>query len=351
MHAPRPLLAGAVLLTLLVLGIACGKKNTAPTAPKPDPPACSVSPETLSFGSVRVGSAADLGFSITNSGGGTLAGSISDTSAVFTVGSETSYSLTAGQSAYFGVRFAPLREGAQSATILTGSSGCPTVTCTGTTPTDPICSLWPRPLAFGEVEVYSSKELAFTITNSGGGTLSGTVTSPRADFQVVGNAAYSLAANQSATFTVRFTPSRGDTQTCFLNTGSTCGPVPLTGTGIYPPGQAIAQLDFGQVAIGQSAERTFTVSYSITCGTNPYAVCASTPGDARFWVYGSSASSALIYRCDLDYDITFPHTYTVLFVPLQAGPQHCLITLQCKSVPLQNAFTRFGYVVCTGVGY
>ncbi|TFG40026.1 MAG: hypothetical protein E4H48_08185, partial [Syntrophobacterales bacterium] len=108
MQAPRTILAGVALLALLILGIACGKKSTIPTAPPANPPVCSVNPTNLDFGSVRVGYGSDLTFSIANTGGGTLAGTLSDTSAAFILLGVTSYSPTAGQSADFTVRFAPL---------------------------------------------------------------------------------------------------------------------------------------------------------------------------------------------------------------------------------------------------
>lgn len=350
MHAPRAILAGVTLLALLVLGIACGKKSSTPTRPPVDDPMCAVSPESLNFGSIRLGSATDLTFSIANTGGGTLSGTLSDTSAAFTLLGATSYSLTAGQFADFTVRFVPLREGAQSATILTGSSGCPTVTCLGATPADPICAVWPISLGFGEVDLYSSKDMTFEIENGGGGVLVGTVTSPKPDFQVVGNATYSLAANQSATITVRFSPTVSGSQVCFLNTGCTePDSFLVVGQGVLPTGTKFAELDFGQVALGQSAQRTFTVSYSTTCGTNPYAVCTSTPSTTPFVVDGAYPGSPS-YRCGTDYSITFPHTYTVFFTPQQAGTQHCFIKLQCQSDAIGH-FVHFGYVACTGVGY
>jgi hypothetical protein len=347
MHAPRTILAGVTVFALLILGIACGKKS-APTAPRPDPPVCSVSPETLSFGSVRVGYGSDLTFSIANTGGGTLSGTLSDTSAAFILLGVTSYSLTHGQYADISVRFAPLREGPQSATISTGSSGCPTVTCVGSTPSVPECQVRASSTDFGTVELESSQERTFTLTNSGGGTLAGTFTSPKADFQVVGNASYSLSVNQSATITVRFTPTRTDTQTCLLNTGSPqCGSILVIGSGTP---LAEVDLDFGRVAVGQSAERTFTV-YSACGSTLPYAVCTGTPGEAPFRVDGAYPGTPMSYRCDTNYSLLLPYTYTVFFTPQQTGTQRCGITLLCKSVPLQSAFVPFDNVTCRGVGY
>ena len=64
------------------------------------------------------------------------------------------------------------------------------------------------------------------------------------------------------------------------------------------------------------------------------------------WAYAGSPS----YRCDTSYDITFPYTYTAMFIPQQAGTQQCLIKLRCESVEYAG-YVMFGYVTCTGVGY
>ncbi len=348
----RMRLAPVLLFLVLAASLwtACGKKSS-PTAPPANPPVCTVRPTSLDFGIVPLGHGSDLSLSVTNTGGGTLVGTLIDTSTAFTIFGDPSYSLAAGQGAGFTVSFAPLREGSQSASIRVGADGSQTVICTGTTPSAPECQvrvLSPS-LDAGAVEIYSSKDIQISLTNAGGGMLVGTVTSPKADFKVVGSPSYSLSASQSATFTVRFTPTKVDTQTCLVNTGSPqCGSFVIAGTGTRPPGEQFANLDFGRVAIGQSAERTFTV-YTAACGTNPYGVCAITPLEARFWVDGSSVG-AIHYRCDLNHDVTFPRTYTATFVPLAAGTQHCVITFQCESVEYAG-YTTFGYATCTGVGY
>lgn len=352
MRSPRRLIVVLGIIAAVTLWTACGKKSSTPTSPQVDDPVCAVSPESLDFGSVRVGYGADLTFSVANSGGGTLAGALSDTSAAFELVGSDSYSLTAGQAATFTVRFAPLREGAQSCVIETGSSACGAVTCLGTTPSVPECQirLVSASANFGDVELYGSADLQFRISNAGGGTLAGTVSCEKPDFEIVGTASYSLTANQSTTFTVRFTPTVSGSQVCVVSPGcSACDSLLVAGTGTLPSGTKFADLDFGRVAVGSSSERTFTVSYSTICGTNPYGVCASTPSETPFRVVGAWAGSPS-YRCDTDYSITFPHTYTAMFVPQQTGTQHCLIKLQCESVQYAG-YKAFGYVTCTGVGY
>ncbi|MFQ5802402.1 MAG: choice-of-anchor D domain-containing protein [Candidatus Methylomirabilales bacterium] len=69
-------------------------------------PVISVTPSSLDFGNVPVGSSADRTFTVRNTGGGTLTGSAS-TSAPFSIVGSASYSLTANASTTMTVRFSP----------------------------------------------------------------------------------------------------------------------------------------------------------------------------------------------------------------------------------------------------
>src|ERR1043166_5846289 len=126
----------------------------------------------------------------------------------------------------------------------------------------PVCSLNATSLVFGDVLVGASADRQFTLTNSGGGTLSGTVTDTSAAYRIVGGASFSLAANQAATFTVRFTPSHAGVRNCSLQLGTGCN-VACSGTGTVPPILACevapTSIDFGTVTLGQVVDRTFTL--------------------------------------------------------------------------------------------
>jgi hypothetical protein len=105
------------------------------TAPAP---VLSVSPVSRVFGSVAVGSSADLSFTVQNTGGGTLAGSAS-VPAPFSIVSGSPYSLTAGQSIYVWARFAPTSaQDSTAAVSFSGASGASaTVSGTGISPQIP----------------------------------------------------------------------------------------------------------------------------------------------------------------------------------------------------------------------
>ena len=86
------------------------------------PPSMAISPESLDFGSLEVGSSADGVFIVTNNGGGLLTGTAS-TGAPFSVVSGSPYTLGHQQSATVTVRFTPTAEGAAAETVVFSGSG------------------------------------------------------------------------------------------------------------------------------------------------------------------------------------------------------------------------------------
>ena len=99
----------------------------------PVPPALSVIPASLDFGTVSVGSSADKAFVVTNTGGGILTGSVS-ASAPFSIISGGSFSLTLGTSQTVVVRFSPTATGTSAGNVTFTSNGgnvSPLVTGTG----------------------------------------------------------------------------------------------------------------------------------------------------------------------------------------------------------------------------
>jgi immune inhibitor A len=197
-------------------------------------PACLVDPVSLDFGTVTVGGSTDDTFTITNTGGGTLAGTVSEACGEYSIVSGGgAYSLGAEQSVVVTVRFAPTTAGPHVCTIETGSAECADVDCTGAGEDPPACLVDPVSLDFGTVTVGGSTDDTFTITNTGGGTLAGTVSEACGEYSIVsGGGAYSLGAGQSVVVTVRFTPSTGDTFVCVVETGETsCSDVSCLGVG------------------------------------------------------------------------------------------------------------------------
>ena len=162
-------------------------------------PVLSVTPTSLAFGSVTVNSTKDLTFTVTNSGGGTLTGSVT-TSSPYSVTAGSSFSLGAGAGQVVTVRFSPTSSGnflGNASVSSNGGSASVTLSGTGTAvSTNPLLSVTPTSLAFGSVMVGSTKDLTFTVTNSGGGTLTGSVTTS-SPFSVTVGSSFSAYPNNS----------------------------------------------------------------------------------------------------------------------------------------------------------
>lgn len=96
------------------------------------PPVCEVSPTSIDFGTVAVGTYVDSLFIMTNVGADTLSGSVSESCDHYSIVSGGGgYSLAAGETLTVTVRFEPAALGEHACLIETGSGLCSDVSCTG----------------------------------------------------------------------------------------------------------------------------------------------------------------------------------------------------------------------------
>ncbi len=297
-------------------------------------PDCQVEPPSLDFGGVPIGSIADARFTITNTGGGLLSGSVTEQCEEFTIVSGGgSYALGAGQARQVSVRFAPAVPGAVECSIDLGTTDCGTVTATGTGEALPDCLVDATSLDFGVVPIGSFADLSFTITNLGGGTLSGSVAEQCGDFAIVsGEGSYALGAGQSRPVSVRYSPTIPGAVECSIDLGNTdCGAVTATGTGEALPACQVdpTALPFGLVPIGSYAEASFTITN--TGGGTLSGFVAEQCGD--FAIVSGGGSYAL--------GAGQAHPVTVRFTPSLESPVQCTIDLGHEDC---------ADVICTGAG-
>ena len=334
----------------LLIGLACSKKQ--PTAPPQ--PACSVSPTSLTFDPIPVGfSSPQKTFTITNTGGGTLAGTVSSPCPDFSIESGAGdYRLAAGQSVTVALRFVPQSAGSKSCQV---STDCSQVTLTGATTATP-CQLVPTSLEFDSVTVGQTRDLTFSLTNNGSpiDTIRGTMTEPCNDFSLVGQTTYRLGGGQSQSFTVRFAPSVSARQLCSIQTGSTgCSTVGLAGTGVPVSADceiSPATLSFGQVAIAGRADLTFQVR-NVGSGRLTGSVSESCP---EFSIPGTTS---------YDLGAGASQTFIVRFEPVTEGAKNCTVNTGtgCAALPVTgtgqvgceaNPFRlAFGIVRYAGTGF
>jgi len=175
----------------------------------------------------------------------------------------------------------------------------------------PVCAASTTNIALGTYVSGETKDTTFTVTNAGGGTLSGVVRFLDANpppFSLVGSTSYALGSGQGQSFTVRYTaPSVpightvSDARMIGLGTGcAALGPLTVQATAEPPPQCALSTtvLDFGTVPVGQSADLSFdlhNVGGGTLCGTVTEACadfsivvnqqyCATPPGFPRVLV-------------------------------------------------------------------
>src|SRR4029079_18308379 len=124
------------------------------------------------------------------------------------------------------------------------------------------CLVSPTDLTFGSVATGSFLDKNFTITNAGGGTLSGNVSENCNFFSLVsGGGVFNIPGGGSITVTVRFSPTVVGFGHCGVGTGNLgCTNVTATGTGAQPTACQVSPLsiDFGTVALGSSSDKTVT---------------------------------------------------------------------------------------------
>ena len=97
-----------------------------------------------------------------------------------------------------------------------------------------------------------------------GGVLAGDVSETCDHYEVVsGGGAYSLAADESLTVTVRFRPAAAGTHGCSIETGQAkCSDVACTGDGADVPACLVqpASIDFGSVFVWDYRDTTFSIT-------------------------------------------------------------------------------------------
>jgi hypothetical protein len=208
------------------------------------PGTLSANPTSLSFGSVQVGNTASLSETLTNTGGTAVTISQANvTGAGFSItGLTLPTTLNAAQSVTFTVKFAPTSAGAVSgnlAIVSDASNSTLNIGLSGTGTAQGQLSVSPGTLNFGNVVVNASASLNGSLTASGASVTVTSGSSDSSEFVLSGiTLPKTIAAGQSASFTVTFTPNASGAASAsltFLSNASNSPTVEtLTGTGQAP---------------------------------------------------------------------------------------------------------------------
>ena len=198
-----PLIGGSHAANLTFTG--GGGISAALTGSSYPPPVLFVTPLSQAFGDIPVGATVERSYYVTNTGGGRLNG-ITMVRAPFRVISGDSYSLAANEGQEVVVQYSPTTPGDHQANLTFAGDGWVVALVAGSAHNPPILSLTPLSQVFGDIRVGSTAERTFYITNTGGGTLSGTAL-VAAPFSIVAGGSYSLSANQGQAVVVEYNPA------------------------------------------------------------------------------------------------------------------------------------------------
>jgi sugar lactone lactonase YvrE len=234
-------------------------------------PTAMLTPSSLSFGSVMMGSSPSKVVTLTNSGVGLLHLSSVALSgdANFSQTSTCGATLAANTSCMVTVTYAPTLAGNNSATLTFSDDSS-----TGVTQTVALtgfaavvsATLTPGIYDFGDVYVTLGGTEAFILTNTGTGALNISSVQLAASvafiYTYTNSCGTSLAAGASCTLSVSFLPTTTGARSATLTIQDDAGTQTstITGTGVSPVAIVPRNYDFGSVPVGVSASQVFILS-------------------------------------------------------------------------------------------
>jgi hypothetical protein len=301
---------------------------------------------------VVVGSSQSLSETITNTGGSSVTisqATISGTGFSLS-GITTPVTLTAGQSATFTVKFAPLTAASASGNVtITSTASNPTLTIpvTGTGVTQGTLGSNPTSLSFGSVTVGNNQALSETVTNTGGSS----VTISQASISGTGfslsgiTTPLTLAAGQSASFSIAFAPQSAASASGNVTITSTASnptlTIPVAGTGVTQGtlGSSPASLSFGSVTVGNNQALSETVTNT---GGSSVTISQASISGTGFSLSGITTPLTLSAGQSA--------TFTVSFAPQSVGSTtgSLLITSNASNPTLSVALTGAGTSTTAG---
>lgn len=274
-------------------------------------PLARLSPASLAFGSVTVGSSsAPQAVTLTNSGSAALNITSIAASGAFTASHACGASLAEGASCAVSVVFTPTGAGAASGSLSVSSNASGSPHSVGLAGTGALASTgilqWAdgAALDFGSTTVDDDAPTrTLTLSNAGSGTAtlaSLDITGPHAaDFRVDGGSGctpgLALAAGAQCTVVVGFSPAAAGARSASLaiaaSNASTPEAIALSGTGVAPAAPALglsaASLGFTAPASGTAAAQTLTLTNT---GTAELHLSAITLSSARFTASGDDSA-------------------------------------------------------------
>ena len=250
-------------------------------------PVVSLSPTSLNFGNVAVGSTSAPQVVTLNANGSLSISSIT-TSGPYAQTNTCGTGFTGSGSCTISVTFTPTATGTETGTLTVTDSGAAspqTVSLTGVG-TQPAVKLSPASLTFATQVVFTtSSPQNVTLTNTGNGTLSITGISVTGQFTQTNTCGSSVAPEGSCTITVKFTPKSKGPLTGKVNVADNAPGSPqsvaLSGTGTYLQ-LSPASINFGSQPVGTTSlpkKITVTNKGSTSVSITGISIAGSNSGD------------------------------------------------------------------------
>jgi hypothetical protein len=277
-----------------------------------------VSPQSVSFGNVPVGSNGSQTVSLLNTGTGpvnisqaTMAGNGFGMS-----GLAVPMTLGPGQSTAFTVSFAPAGAGSASGNISVVSNAANSVSTVALSGmgVQPQMSATPGSVSFGTVTVGQTSSQAVTLTNAGGAPLNITqLSGPGTGFSLTGLALpLTLAPGKSTAFTVSFTPTSGTNSSSSLmlvsNAPTSPTTIPLSGAGsaqVLQLTPSATSLSFGSQTLNASTTQSVTLTNT---GNSAVSISQVNVAGTGFTLNGSAPLVTLSVGQAASFSVSFTPT-------------------------------------------
>jgi Cep192 domain 4/Abnormal spindle-like microcephaly-assoc'd, ASPM-SPD-2-Hydin/HYDIN/CFA65/VesB-like, Ig-like domain len=294
-------------------------------------PAMSVTPSSVSFGTVTDGTGSTQAITLKNTGNANLVvSSESVTGTGFSVVNFTAQTLTPGSSMGFNAVFSPTSPGAVSGSISvsTNLTGSPTAIALTGTGANPAMSITPSSVAFGSVVDGTNNSQTITVKNTG--TVNLVVSSQSVTgtgFSVTGFTAQTVTPNNTMAFNAVFAPTTVGSVTgnISLSTNVPGSPtaIGLSGTGAagtFLLGASPTTLSFGNVNVGNNSVLGVTLKNNGNSNITVSGISGATGG---FSTSGVGAGTILTPNQSA--------TLNVTFTPTASGPASATITINSNS--------------------
>jgi hypothetical protein len=353
---PRRIVLAACTLALCAFLVGCQgfsstKPNSQNSQPTSSPGDLAVSPTSVTFGNVQVGSSQSQTVNLSNSGQSdlTLSQATVSGSGFSISGLSLPLTLSVGQSATVNVIFNPAATGSATGTLTLvndGSSSSVIVPLSGTGVAAGDLSGNPTSFSFGSVQIGTSPSQTETLTNTGGENLTITQASfTAAGFSYTGlTLPLTLVPGQISSFSVVFAPTTAGASNGVLSltvSGSaTTFDLAVSGLGVTPASLSTSPstLNFGNVNLGLSQSLTETVNNS---GGENLTITQATTTGTGFSYKGLNLPLTLVPGQS--------STFSVAFAPLAAGSFSgtLSLTVSTSSTPVTVALSGTGIAPAT----